>query len=143
MNKYVKQFLLRGLIFSGLGPVVCGIVFFILSFSIKDLSLTPSQMLLSIITTYIIAFVHAGTSVFPTIEKWSKIKAMGIQGISIYTVYTVGYLINNWIPFDYRIILIYTGIFIIGYLLIWAIAYSITRLEGNKLNKRLEELNKE
>jgi hypothetical protein len=67
---------------------------------------------------------------------------MAIQGISLYSVFTIGYLINNWIPFDWKIIAIYTGIFILGFLLIWAIAYFTTRVTGNSLNKRLGELNK-
>lgn len=142
MNTYVKGFLLRGLIFAGLGPIVCGIVFWILELSKVDTNITGGQMLLAIITTYVIAFIHAGASIFPTIEKWSKLKAMAIQGISLYSVYTIGYLINNWIPLDWKIIAIYTGVFIIGFLIIWGIAYLTTKALGNSLNKRLEELNK-
>lgn len=142
MNIYVKKFLLRGLVFSGLGPIVCGIVFWCLDLANVAENITGGQMLLAIITTYVIAFIHAGSSIFPTIEKWSKLKAMAIQGISLYSVYTIGYLINNWIPFDWKIIAIYTGIFLLGFLLIWAIAYFTTRAIGNSLNKRLAELNK-
>ena len=142
MNTYVKGFILRGLIFAGLGPIVCGIVFWILELSKVDTNITGGQMLLAIITTYVIAFVHAGASIFPTIEKWSKLKAMLLQGISLYSVYTIGYLINNWIPLDWKIIAIYTGVFIIGFLIIWSIAYLTTKVLGNSLNKRLEELNK-
>jgi hypothetical protein len=31
MNRYVKSFLHRGLIFGGFGPIICGIIFFIIS----------------------------------------------------------------------------------------------------------------
>ena len=127
MNTYAKGFLLRGLIFAGLGPIVCGIVFWILELSKVDTNITGGQMLLAIITTYVIAFIHAGTSIFPTIEKWSKLKAMAIQGVCLYSVYTIGYLINNWIPLDWKIIAIYTGVFIIGFLIIWGIAYLTTK----------------
>ena len=36
MNKYLKEFLLRGLMFSGFGPIICGIVFLILNYTVKD-----------------------------------------------------------------------------------------------------------
>ena len=48
----------------------------------------------------------------------------------------------NWIPLDWKIIAIYTGVFIMGFLIIWGIAYLTTKALGNSLNKRLEELNK-
>ena len=140
MNKYVKSFILRGLIFSGLGPVVCGIVFWILELTGTNPLLNGGQMLLAIITTYIIAFVHAGASIFPTIEKWSRFKQMLIQGLCLYIVYTLGYLLNNWIPLDWVIIGIYTSIFILGFLLIWGIAYISVRKQEKTLNKKLEEL---
>lgn len=143
MNKYIREFIHRGLIFSGLGPVVCGIVFWILELCSVNANITASEMLLSIVTTYVIAFIHAGSSIFPTIERWSKIKAMAIQGICLYSVYTIGYLINHWIPLDWKIIVIYTSIFIVGFLIIWGIAYFTTKVLGNNLNKRLVELNKE
>lgn len=143
MNKYVKQFLLRGLIFSGLGPVVCGIVFWILDLSGVNPLLNGGQMLLAIVTTYVIAFVHAGSSVFTTIESWSKFKQMLIQGTCLYTVYTVGYLLNNWIPLDWMVIGIYTGVFVLAFLFIWGSVYFSVRTQEKLLNKKLAELNKE
>ena len=81
MNKYVKEYLLRGLIFSGLGPVVGGCVYLFIELSGERLVLNGYEVFLTIITTYIIAFVQAGSSVFPTIEIWSKVKAeMHVQG---------------------------------------------------------------
>lgn len=137
MNKYVKEYLLRGLIFSGLGPVVGGCVYLFIELSGEGLALNGYELFLAIITTYIIAFVHAGSSVFPTIERWSKVKAMFVQLLSLYSVYTIGYLINFWIPFKIEIIAIYTSCFIGGFLLIWLFAVISSRIASNKLNAKL------
>lgn len=143
MNKYVKDYLLRGLIFSGLGPVIGGSVYLIIELSGNKLSLSGYEVFLAIITTYIIAFVHAGSSVFPSIERWSKVKAMFVQLLSLYSVYTIGYLINSWIPFKIEIIALYTSCFIGGFLLIWLIVVISSRIVSNKLNEKLNNMNEQ
>ncbi|MDD6302729.1 MAG: DUF3021 domain-containing protein [Bacillales bacterium] len=140
MNKYVKKFCVRGLIFSGLGPIVLAIIYFILQMNNVDFKMTGFEACLGIVSTYIIAFVHAGSSVFPQIESWGKVKAMFFQLICLYTVYTVFYLINGWIKFNYVVFLIYTGCFILGFLLIWLIVYLSLNKEKDKLNKQLEKV---
>lgn len=137
MNKYVKEFFHRGLIFSGFGPIVLGIVYLILSKCINDFSLTAFDVLLGIISTYLIAFVEAGASIFPQIEKLSKIKALFWQMSMIYLVYTMAYLINGWLPFSYKVLLVYTICFILVFLLIWLLVYLLTKNDVNKLNEEL------
>ena len=142
MNPYVKTFLHRGLIFSGLGPIVAGIVYLSIDLSGTKLNLTGVEVFLAILTTYIIAFVQAGSSVFNEVEKWGKAKSALFQMTSIYVVYVTGYLVNRWIPLDYKIILIFTGIFVGGYFAIWLTVYLITKKVSNKLNEKLK-LNQE
>ena len=98
MNPYVKEFIKRGVISGGFGPIVLGIVYLILDLNGVELKLSGGEVLLAIVTTYVIAFVNAGSSVFNEIEKWGKAKSLLCQLASIYTVYMVGYLINHWIP---------------------------------------------
>ncbi len=143
MNYYVKEYIKRGLIFSGLGPVVAGIVYMIIEKSGIDLKLTGTEVLLAIISTYVMAFVQAGASTFNAIESWGKAKALFVQMSSIYVVYICGYLINRWIPFDWIIILIFTISFIVCYLIVWFTVYFIVRKETKKLNEKLEERQKE
>ena len=119
MNYYVKEYIKRGLIFSGLGPVVAGIVYMIIEKSGIDLKLSGTEVLLAIISTYVMAFVQAGASTFNAIESWGKAKSLFFQMSSIYVVYICGYLINRWIPFDWIIILIFTVSFIVCYLIVW------------------------
>ena len=75
MNKYVKEFLKRGLMFSGLGPIVAGIVYLLIEASGTDLNLDAPTVFMAIITTYIIAFVQAGSSIFNSeslLEEYKK-----------------------------------------------------------------------
>ena len=138
MNPYVRSYLHRGLIFGGFGPIVLGIVYLIISLTGTPLNLSGFDLLLGIISTYVIAFVHAGSSVFNEVEKWGKAKSMLCQLSSLYVVYTGGYLINHCLPLDYRVILIFTGSFILGYLIIWFTVYLVTRKMTNKLNEKLK-----
>ena len=140
MNYYVKEFLKRGLVFSGFGPIVLGIVYIIIGSTGNDLGLSGLNVFMGILTTYIIAFVQAGSSIFNQIETWSKAKSMFFQMTSIYVVYMGGYLLNNWIPFKVEVIIIFTSVFVAIYLSICLTVYFITKNVSKKLN---EKLNKE
>lgn len=143
MNKYVKSYLLRGLIFAGFGPIILAIIYLILEWSGVKVELSVYQICSAIITTYVIAFVHAGSSIFPQIEKWSPFKSAFFQGISLYTVYTAGYLINNWIPLKPIVILIYSLTFVVAFIIIWIIIYLVSKKTAKKMNNKLNEINKE
>lgn len=143
MNKYVKSYFLRGLIFGGFGPIIFAIVNLILKWSGVKVELSAYQIFSAIVTTYVIAFVHAGSSVFPQIEKWSPFKSAFFQGISLYTVYTVGYLINNWMPLKPIVILIYSSAFFGVFAIVWVIIYLVSKKTVKKMNHKLHEINKE
>ena len=136
MNKNLKQFLHIGFIFGGFGPLVLGIVYFFIGLNI-DLSLTGTEVLLGIISTYIIAFVHAGSSTFHKIENWSALKSLGIQLTLLYFSYLFFYLVNSWLTFSWIPIIIFTLIFAICYLIIWLIVYLIIKNATQKLNEKL------
>ena len=73
MKVYIKAFLHRGLIFSGFGPIIASIVYLCLSLSIPDFMLTGTEMFVAILSTYLLAFIHAGSSVFHQIESCVKL----------------------------------------------------------------------
>lgn len=144
MNPILRKVLVRGMMFSGLGPIVLGIVYFILDLTGTEVVLTTGQLLLGIVTTYVIAFVHAGVGSLPhLVPSWSMVKSMFIQFVALYSVYTVGYLINNWIPFNPMIILTYTIIFVLGFFSIWLVALVTTKIAAKKLNQKLFDKKKE
>ena len=138
MNRYLKDFLHRGLVFAGFGPIVAGIVFLILELSGVDVALSGTNAFLAIISTYLIAFVHAGSSLFHEIESFSPAKAMICQLSLIYAAYTGAYLINSWIPFNFTVLIIYTALFIVGYFAICLTVYLLTKLKSRDLNREIE-----
>ena len=140
MKSFFKTFVHRGLIFAGFGPLIAGIVYLVLDLSGADYNLTGKEVFMGILTTFIIAFIHAGSSAFNDIEKWGKAKAMLCQLACIYVVYLVGYLINNWIPFNYKVILIFTIGIVVAYLIIWFSIYFAVRKYSNKLNEQLDKI---
>ncbi len=137
MNSYLKNFLHRGLIFGGFGPIVAGIVFFILSFSVEGFSLTGIQVFCAIISTYILAFVQAGASVFNQIEHWPIAKSLLVHLSVLYVTYVSCYLLNSWIPFEPAVVAIFTAIFLVTYFLIWGIVYFSVKSATKKMNAKL------
>jgi hypothetical protein len=137
MNKNVKEYLKRGLIFGGFGPIVASIVIAIISIT-QAVDLEGWQILVAVISTYILAFVQAGSTVFNQIENWPPIKSALLQGGSIYVVYIATYLVNSWIPLKWEVILIFTAVFIAAFAIIWLLIYFITKKTTAKLNKALK-----
>ncbi|MBQ4128455.1 MAG: DUF3021 domain-containing protein [Ruminococcus sp.] len=136
MNKYFKEFLRRGLMFSGFGPIILGIVYLCVSYSVEDFSLSAREILLAIISTYLLAFVQAGASVFNQIEHWVLPKSMFLHFSFIYVAYVVCYLINSWIPFELMVIAIFTAVFVVIYFAVWLIVFLSIKITSKKLNTK-------
>ncbi len=137
MNKYVKEFLHRGLMFAGFGPIVVGIIFAILQYTVEGFSLSGTQVLLAVVSTYLLAFVQAGVSVFNQIEHWSTVKSMLCHFGSLYAAYSVCYIANSWIPFEPMVLVIFTAIFAVVFFVVWTIVYLSVRAASKKFNKTL------
>ena len=140
MNQYVKNYLQRGIAFGGFGPIVAGLVFWILQLAGVEVVLSGAQVLIAIVSTYILAFVQAGSSVFNQIEEWPLAKSMGLHFLSLYIVYVGCYLVNRWLPFAWQVIAIFTGVFILVYLAVWLTVYLVVKSVSKKLNKKYAEL---
>lgn len=134
MNKYAKIFIRRGAAFSGLGPVVAGIVLA----AIPDVTLTGGQVLLAVVSTYLLAFVQAGATVFNQIEHWPLSKSLLCHFGSLYLAYSACYLVNSWIPFDPLVLLLFTAVFAAIYFTVWITVYLCVRAVGRRLNDRIE-----
>ena len=137
MNIYLKRFLQRGIAFGGFGPIILGIVFFVLSLTINDFSLGGREVCLAIISTYILAFVQAGASVFNQIEEWPIAKCTAVHFLTLYVVYVGCYLLNSWIPFDIKVVLIFTAVFFAVYLAVWLAVVISIKATSKKLNKKI------
>ena len=137
MSRYLKNFLHRGLIFGGFGPLILGIVFLCLDLSGIDLNLSGGDVCLAIVSTYLIAFVQAGASVFNQIEEWPITKSLLCHFSSLFAVYSFAYIINAWIPFEPIVLLIFCLIFALVYFTVWITVYLCVKAHTKKLNSKL------
>lgn len=137
MNKHLKNFLHRGLIFGGLGPIILGIIFLCIDLGGTDLNLGGGDVLLAIVSTYLIAFVQAGASVFNQIEEWPITKSLLCHFSSLFAVYSFAYIVNAWIPFEPLVLLIFCLIFALIYFTVWITVYLCVRAHTKRLNSRL------
>lgn len=134
MNKYAKEFLNRGLLFAGFGPVVAGVVLA----CVPAESLTGGQVLLAVVSTYLLAFIHAGASVFNQIEHWPLAKSLFCHFGSLYLAYSLCYLVNCWIPFEPLVLAVFTAIFAVTYFVVWGIVYLCIHTTEKKMNQKLK-----
>ncbi len=137
MNRYVKEFLHRGLIFGGFGPVILAIIYFIISKTVSNFSLSAGEVLVGVISIYLLAFVQAGASVFNQIESWSLPKSLFYHFFTLFAAYSLCYIVNSWIPFKPVVLAIFALIFAVSYFIIWFTVYFIVKATGKKLNARL------
>ena len=133
----VRDFFFRGLLFGGFGPIIAGIVYLILHLTLKGLTLTGLQVFTVVVSTYLLAFVHAGASVFNQIESWPLAKSTLCHFGLLYIAYVLCYVINSWIPFEPMVLGIFTAIFAVGYAVIWLAVYVSIRVTVKRLNRSL------
>ncbi len=138
MNKYVKEFLHRGMSFGGFGPIIAGIVYLILSHTLEGFVLSGLEVFTAIVSTYLLAFIQAGVSVFNQIEDWPLAKSLLCHFATLYAAYVGCYLLNAWIPFDWTVLLIFTAIFVVAYFVIWITVYLAVRATSKKMNQKLK-----
>ena len=136
MNKYLKSFLLRGIVFGGFGPLILGIVYLILEFTVDSFSLSGDQVFIAILSIYLLAFVHAGASVFNQIESWPIAKSLFFHLLTLYVAYSLCYIANSWIPFEPIVLLIFTGIFLATYFIVWFTVFLIIKATTKKMNRK-------
>lgn len=138
MKHYVKEFCRRGLMFGGFGPVIVGIIYAALEHTAEDFTLSGTQVLTAILSVYGIAFVQAGASVFWQIERLSVPKALLCHLSLLYTVYVGCYLINDWIPFEPVVVLVFTAVFLAVYFAVWTVVVCSVKAVTRKLNEKLK-----
>ena len=142
MKRIILDFLRRGLTACGIGPLVLVILYLILQKTAGIETLTVQQVCIGIFSLSILAFIAGGMNAIYQIEQLPLMVAILIHGIILYLCYLATYLVNDWLEFGIVPMLIFSGIFIVGYLAIWAIIYSIIRKNTAKLNEQLKKKQK-
>ena len=139
MKDIVKEFFLRGLVVSGFGPLVYACVMFVLYLCGVDTLINGLVLFKGVISTYMMAFLIAGVSVIWKIEKLGLSFSILIHGTILYLCYLVTYLVNGWVASNPISLVVFTGIFIGGYLLIWLFIYLVEKNRAKRLNIQLNK----
>ena len=139
MKRIITEFLRRGLVSIGIGPIILAVLYMILQGQGLLQTLTVNQVCVGIFSLSALAFVAGGMNVIYQSEHLPLMVAVLIHGFVLYISYLVTYLINDWIEKDFTPIFVFTGIFIGGYIIIWLIIYSVTKYNTDRLNKILQK----
>lgn len=138
MKTFWKEFFLRGLICASGGPIVLAIIYGILGATGAVEAFSPREVCLGIVTISLLAFIAAGMTAIYQMEQLPLPIMILLHGGALYIAYILTYLINGWLQNSLIPILVFTGIFVVGYALIWLIIYSIEKAKAEKLNKLLK-----
>ena len=139
MKRIVLEFLRRGLVACGFGPLGLAVFYLILRHQ-ADLEILPvDQVCRGIFSLLALAFVAGGMNVVYQIERLPLMVAILIHGGVLYVSYLGTYRINDWLEWSAVPILVFSGIFVLGFLGIWAVIYSINKRNAEKLNIILQK----
>ena len=139
MKKTVLGFLRRGVVSCCIGPMILAVLYLIMQKQGAGDTLTVNQVCLGIFSLTALAFVAGGMNVIYQIERLPLMLAILIHGSVLYISYLITYLVNGWLERGIMPILVFTGIFIVGYLVIWAVIFSIIKKNTDKLNEGLKK----
>ena len=143
MKKYVWEFVRRGLVSCGFGPIVLAIVYLILRHTIDLQTLPVEEVCTGILSLFALAFIAGGMNFLDQIERLPLMAAISIHGGVLYLSYLGTYLLNGWLDRGVMPVLIFTGIFMLGYLMIWAIIYAVNKKNTDKINQLLKDKQQE
>ena len=139
MRRIISEFCSRGLMACGLGPLVLAALYLILDHQGVITALSVSEVCLGIVSLSALAFIAGGMNVLYQIERLPLMTAILIHGGVLYLSYLGTYLINGWLEWGTSPILVFSAIFVLGYLVIWAIIYSVTKKRTTRLNEKLKQ----
>ena len=139
MKKHVLEFFRRGFSASGLGPIFLAILYLILQQQGALQTLTVHQVCRGIFSLSALAFVAGGLNAIYQIERLPLMVAILIHGGILYAAYLATYLLNGWLEWGITPRRVFSGIFVLTYLVIWAIIYSIIKKDTDRLNEILKQ----
>ena len=138
MRGYIRDFIRRGLCACGFGPMVLAVLYLILKQQGLVEILTVNEVCLGIVSLSALAFLAGGMNVIYQVERIPLMAAIFIHGFVLYVSYLATYLINNWLEWGIAPVLAFSGIFVLGYLIIWAVIYMILKKKTARINEILK-----
>ena len=142
MKQYIREFLRRGLAACGFGPLVLGVLYLILQQQGVVQTLSVNEVCLGIFTLSALAFIVGGLNVLYQVERLPLMAAVSIHGGVLYLSYLATYLLNGWLDWGITPVLVFSGIFVVGYLAIWAVIYSFVKKKTEQINAVLKNKQK-
>lgn len=139
MKKHILDFVRRGLTAWGFGPLVLAVLFLVLKQQGLVETLTVEQVSMGIFSLSALAFIAGGMNFIYQIEQLPLMVAILIHGSVLYVSYLITYLLNGWLEWGGVPIGVFSAIFVLGYLAIWAVIYAIIRRNTAKINKILKK----
>ena len=139
MKQVILEFVRRGMIACGFGPLILVVLYLILHQKCDLQTLTVEQVCVAILSLSALAFIAGGMNVIYQIEQLPLMIAILLHGGTLYIGYLTTYLVNGWIKMGKSPIIVFTVIFLLGYLVIWLIIWLITKKNADRLNEKLKE----
>lgn len=139
MKKTALDFLHRGLMACWIGPMVLVVLYLVLHKQGIVQLLTVREVCTGILSLSGLAFIAGGMNAIYQIERLPLMLAVLIHGIVLYGGYLATYLLNGWLAQGTTPLLIFTIVFVVGYLIIWAVIYAITRRKTARVNQLLRK----
>ena len=139
MKRFVLEFLRRGFFACGFGPMVLAVVYLILQRCGVVETLSVHRVFVGIFSLAVLAFIAGGMNAVYQIERLPLMVAILIHGAVLYLGYLGTYLLNGWLEWGTLPILVFSGIFALGYLVIWAIIYCIIKKNTERINAVLKQ----
>ena len=139
MKKMVLEFIRRGLAACGFGPMVLAVLYLILQQQDVVRTLTVNEVCVGIFSLSALAFIAGGMNVVYQMERLPLMVAILIHGAVLYLSYLATYLLNGWLEWGVMPILVFTAIFVVGYLVIWAVIYSVIIRNTERVNAILKK----
>ena len=138
MSRIIREFFRRGLTACGFGPMVLAVLYLILQRQGLIHTLTVREVCLGIFSLSALAFVAGGMNVVYQIERLPLMAAVSLHGGVLYLCYLATYLLNGWLEWGTAPILVFSVIFLLGYLAIWAVICCIVSRRTRRLNEILK-----
>ncbi len=139
MKKFFLDFIRRGLTACGFGPLVLAVLYWILWKQGIVEVLTVEQVCLGIVSITALAFMAGGLNAIHQVERIPLMVAILIHGGVLYIGYLMTYLVNDWLEWGPAPVMVFTGIFVVGYFAIWAVIYAVIKRNTAKINEVLKK----
>ena len=143
MKRFVLDFLRRGLVAAGIGPVVLAGIYWVLNRTAGLESLSVAQVCTGILSISLLSFFAGGMNAVYHTERLPLMAGFLLHGAVLYFGYLATYLLNDWLAAGWLPLAVFTVIFVLGYLIIWAVIYLLVKKRAAKLNRLMEQKRRE